>query len=158
MEFDKSKVYTALNAGEVKVGSKGYFADNMSKLRERVADRQELHKIDKIADETYFCRLCWEDEKKQPHSNALFYLVEEPKELKYRPYDSIQEFLNVECDGDIDMVPEWIKLKNCFTYVKIDAFDFDNEEIRFGGYWKTLEKAFEEYIFTDGRPFGVKEC
>lgn len=33
MEFDKSRVFTALNADEIKVGSKGYFADNLRSLR-----------------------------------------------------------------------------------------------------------------------------
>lgn len=33
MEFAKAKIFTALNADEVKVGSKGYFADNLRSLR-----------------------------------------------------------------------------------------------------------------------------
>ena len=33
MEFDKSKVYTALNADEVKVGSLCYLADTLSVLQ-----------------------------------------------------------------------------------------------------------------------------
>lgn len=32
MEFDKNKVYTALNAEEIKVGNKGFFADHYTYL------------------------------------------------------------------------------------------------------------------------------
>lgn len=36
MEFDKSKVFTALNASEVKVGSKGYGSDTIEDLKNLV--------------------------------------------------------------------------------------------------------------------------
>lgn len=36
MEFDKLKVYTALNASEVKVGSKGYGSDTIEDLKNKV--------------------------------------------------------------------------------------------------------------------------
>ena len=38
MDFDKSKVYTALNADELKVGSKVAFADSLSDLKQDVRD------------------------------------------------------------------------------------------------------------------------
>lgn len=40
MEFDKSKVYTVLNADEVKIGSKGYFADRLLSLKQIVETRE----------------------------------------------------------------------------------------------------------------------
>lgn len=33
MTFDKNKVFTAINADEVKVGSKGFFGDTISGLK-----------------------------------------------------------------------------------------------------------------------------
>lgn len=42
MEFDKSKVYTALNADELKVGSKIIFADDLSSLQSRVIDASSV--------------------------------------------------------------------------------------------------------------------
>lgn len=36
MEFDESKVYTLINADKVKIGSKGYYADDLKTLKERV--------------------------------------------------------------------------------------------------------------------------
>lgn len=34
MEFDKSKIYTVVNADEVKLGNIGYFADNIYSLQQ----------------------------------------------------------------------------------------------------------------------------
>lgn len=36
MKFDKSKLYTAVNADELKVGSKVFVADNLEELRTEV--------------------------------------------------------------------------------------------------------------------------
>ena len=36
MEFDVSKVYTAVNADELPIGSKCYFADDLRKLKVRI--------------------------------------------------------------------------------------------------------------------------
>ena len=38
MEFDKSRVYTALNADELKVGSEVFLADNIGFLKKLVKD------------------------------------------------------------------------------------------------------------------------
>ena len=40
MEFDKSKVFTALNADEVKVGSNGYFASSLAELEDAVVKQK----------------------------------------------------------------------------------------------------------------------
>lgn len=37
MEFDKSRVYTAVNADEVKAGSKGIFANTYASLQKKVS-------------------------------------------------------------------------------------------------------------------------
>lgn len=42
MEFDETKVFTALNAGKATVGSKGYFADDIGSLRDMVANKENL--------------------------------------------------------------------------------------------------------------------
>lgn len=79
MKFDKSKVYTALNADEVKVGSKGYYADCLKDLEERVnsdnkAYYNTLVEINPTSDVYRFKKgAAFTSEY------ALFYLVEEPK-------------------------------------------------------------------------------
>ena len=77
MEFDKSKVFTVLNASEVKIGSKGYFADELTLLKERVSNKS----LSYYGELTTICpgnrsNYCFEMDN---ISNwLLFYLVEEP--------------------------------------------------------------------------------
>lgn len=47
MKFDKSRVYTALNADELKIGSKVIVASNITELKERVADYCDNGNYDK---------------------------------------------------------------------------------------------------------------
>ena len=48
MEFDKSRIYTMVNADEVKLGSAGYFADNIYSLQQAVQhnDRECFGKVE----------------------------------------------------------------------------------------------------------------
>ena len=80
MEFDISKVYTALNADEVKPGSRVIVADDLAALREKVEKNTEQYPFDEI-----------NLDKVNPDSNPyrfnvssisfmLCYLVSEPKE------------------------------------------------------------------------------
>ncbi len=83
MKFDENKVYTALNADKLKVGSRVIVADNLALLKKRVAayhdngDVKRFIKIDEIKSEQYENRfaihgeltdVCW----------SLAYLVSEP--------------------------------------------------------------------------------
>ena len=86
MKFDESRVYTALNADKLKVGSRVIVADNIALLKKRVAayhdggDVKRFIKIDEIRPEQYESRfvihgeltyVCW----------SLAYLVSEPDNL-----------------------------------------------------------------------------
>lgn len=79
MEFDTTRVFTALNAGEVKVGSKGYFADNLEELKRYVKTDSYLLTLTSIEDAGQTYRF-----NAQNYSYALFYLVKEP-EAKAEP-------------------------------------------------------------------------
>ena len=76
MKFDKRRVYTALNADEVKPGSKVFVADDLYTLRQRVEDSTgeypEILNAVNPDDCTY--RFATDI------SYALCYLVSEPKE------------------------------------------------------------------------------
>ena len=56
MTFNKSRVYTALNADEVKVGSKGVFADNVDWLKHFVKDERHISTVEKIESENMVYR------------------------------------------------------------------------------------------------------
>lgn len=81
MEFDKSRAYSAINADKVKVGSKGYFADNLGCLRDLVfnSSKYKPRPLMGIAKQSKMAR--FRDSNAMPYN--LFYLVEEPhKESK----------------------------------------------------------------------------
>lgn len=83
MVFDKSRVYTALNADELKVGSKIIVADNITSLKELVAC-EDVCILQNIATENSTFRFIAEDDG---GSYALAYLVEEPEEKKLKWID-----------------------------------------------------------------------
>lgn len=87
MEFNKAKVFTALNANEVKVGSKGYGSDTIEDLKNKVITGGKLLELAEIRGEDSILRFI--DTLHQ--SYALFYFVEEPEKEKYRPYHNIAE-------------------------------------------------------------------
>ena len=76
MEFNKSRVYTTLNADELKVGSKCIFADDLGSLKDFVYEGSEKHTytLVKIKSSYYEKRFC-----NGYGDFALAYLVEEPK-------------------------------------------------------------------------------
>lgn len=77
MEFDKNKVYTAVNADSLRTGSMGYHADNLEALKRRVSSEvnEEYGMLTEILDEGCSYRFRINDIM----DNAFFYLVEEPK-------------------------------------------------------------------------------
>ena len=98
MEFDKSKIYTPINAEEAKIGSKGYFENTLKKLKSVFKESENLRTLIEVGDEdsTYrfvdskgFCR-------------QFFYLVsepEEPKEVTADKWDNTPRIMKV-WDGD----------------------------------------------------------
>lgn len=79
MEFDKSKVYTALNADELKVGSKVMVANSLATLKNLVEEDLSIVTLVGIDDESYSARFFdgttnW----------YLAYLVEPPEEKKLK--------------------------------------------------------------------------
>lgn len=76
MEFDKAKVFTAVNASEVKIGSKGYFSDSFGHLKELVSNNSLTHygELTAIHPDYRYSRF----EMDNTSNWLLFYLVEEP--------------------------------------------------------------------------------
>lgn len=144
MEFDKTRVYSAYNADEVKVGSKGYFADSISELKKKVDEGNELLTLTKIYGEESATRFSI-----SPISSyILFYLVEEPKEKVYRPYNNTAEMPNgamlntvVSSDG---------------TRLLITAAEDKRVYLGPQG-WVSLIDLYTCYTWPNGTPCGVEE-
>ena len=173
MEFDKSKVYTLLNADEVKIGSEGYFADNLECLKEIIELKRDDYygKIDNIEVEIYSCRF----HKKGKHCYGLFYLVKEPEEEKFRPYSNPEEMIEdfkkrynayggwSGKDNPMYNPLIWIKSKTTgFRHLVTDYGCGDDGPcnkscIWIGSFFLVFKKLFEEYTYLDGTPCGINE-
>lgn len=119
MEFDKSKVYTAVNADELKVGSKVIVAETLSDLKERVEDGY-VQTLTGVCVDDCMCRF----EADSICVYNLAYLVSEPEEKKLKWTD-----LKI---GDV------IRSKEANTITRmvtgIDTAE-NHEHIEIGGYW-----------------------
>lgn len=77
MKFDKNKVYTVLNADELKAGSKVIVADTVEILKDRVAQDGPVETLRLVQSEGAFYRF------KTQGQYALAYLVDAPSKLKW---------------------------------------------------------------------------
>ena len=144
MEFDKSRVYTALNADELQIGSKCIFADTVKGLRRRVEE-------DTNCVETFY-RLynngCDDSFVGNDCAYCYAYLIEPPAEPKYKPFKDINKAMEAikKHDG-------WIKKKsNRYQYIVIAK---SPTSLRLFDGWFTLEAIFYDYVFADdGSPCG----
>lgn len=161
MEFDKNKVFSVLNADEVKVGSKGFFSDDLASLTNMVkTDAQiNLYVVKEIMGTGFPARFVADY-----GSWHLFYLVEKPKENTYRPYANTKELLEdykerVRMYGaelsDCPMIHPaiWVKDKNNIPYSFIIHSAYRGAV---GTVTRTIEELFEEFTYLDGSPCGKR--
>ena len=84
MEFDKSRIYTSLNADELKVGSKVIVANNIDslkcKVQRTILNECDIMKVKNILDESNERRFQLTCKGTYP----LAYLVSEPEEKKLK--------------------------------------------------------------------------
>ena len=161
MTFDKNKVYTALNADEVKVGSKGYFADNLEDLRAFVSEDDDPRTLIEVMGEEYRCRF-----HEGENIWNLFYLVEEPEEDKYRPYENTDEMIEdfkerakKHYNANFFKCPMFhvsIWVKNKKTDCKSLITDSSKDMVFFSDTRFTTEELFDKYTYLDGTPCGKK--
>lgn len=77
MKFDKNRVYTALNADELKPGDKVFLADTITYLKTLVRVEGLMLEIDYIAGEDSMRRFCfYNKENDEIYRYNLAYLVE----------------------------------------------------------------------------------
>ena len=166
MKFDKSKVYTALNADKAKAGSKGYFAYNLAALEKTAeAGDGQPYELAEISGKDESCRFALKDERGELLYFALFYLVEEPEEEKYRPYETTDEMIEdfrerakayganfFKCPMFNPTI--WVKDKKSNSKYLISAFGETN--VLIGGKYLSSEMLFEDFTYLDGTPCGKK--
>ena len=165
MDFDKSKVYTALNADEVKVGSKGYFACSLAGLRLEVLDEHaNPRELTDVYNENVDYRFETNDGDNVAVYN-LFYLVEEPEEKTIRPYrdtgELVEEFKRRYnsyggwSGKDNPMYCPLIWVQNAVGKKKmVTAIDNDSVYLQ---KWVSLPEFAEAFTYLDGSPCGIEE-
>ena len=151
MEFDKSRVYTALNADELKIGSKCIFADTIQDLKTRIKV-ECISTLVEIYEENEKERFVGSDGVVEA-SYSLAYLIEPPTEPKYKPFESVDKAREV-----INKHGGWVSHRDCKNYFFITGYlPHLNEGIGIciGLVWHTLQELYDNFIFADdGSPCG----
>ena len=148
MEFDKSRVYTALNADELQIGSKVILGNTLSELKEAVEVEKEeaIQNLAIIHGEDIMLQFTGD---KYHSGYTLAYLIEPPKEPKYRPFEDADEAVRV-----ITAHGGWIKNKDSAQQFIVIVKDQNLVTLSNGGIFDQQE-LFQYFCFADdGTPCG----
>jgi len=146
MTFDKSRVYTALNADELKIGSKVILGNTLSELKEAVEVEKEeaIQNLAIIHGEDIMLRFTGD---KYHSGYTLAYLIELPKKPEYRPFASIKVAMKaIKAHGG-----RVIKTNNIMSAFLVTKDDEDREKSRvfIDGYWYSLQELCRLFVFAD---------
>ena len=146
MEFDKSRVYTALNADELKIGSKVILGNTLTELKEAVEVEKEeaIQNLAIIHGEDIMLRFTGD---KYHSGYTLAYLIEPPKKPEYRPFASINVAMKaIKAHGG-----RVIETNNMMSAFLVTEDDEDREKSRvfIDGYWYSLQELCRLFVFAD---------
>ena len=144
MEFDVSKVYTAVNAEELPVGSKCIFADTLKDLKDKVLNNDDCS--------TYTLKAIGDEDSKDRFKDFsctwnLVYLVELPEEKIVKPFETIEEAREA-----ITAHGGFIKNEGsdaCFFVTAYTASYEEKPSIYVSGGWFSLEYVSKKFVFAD---------
>ena len=151
MKFDKTKVYTALNADELKIGSKCIFSNTIKSLQQRIQEENTADYVDTFTG-------LYDDGSEIQFSNGLLvytyaYLIETPERQKkwgYKPFSSIEKAKEIIANHG-----GWVKDKKYNVQLLVLGFDDDNGFFIGNGYSCSYTCLFLDYVFADdGSPCG----
>ena len=146
MEFDKSRVYTAVNADELRIGDRVILGDSLSELREEVEAEKEaaIQNLMIIHGENMSFRFTGD---KYHSGRSLAYLIEPPAEPKYKPFESVDKAMEaIKAHGRYV-----IKTNNMMSAFLVTEDDKDQGESRIfiDGYWYSLQELYRLFVFAD---------
>ena len=149
MEFDKSRVYTAVNADELKIGSKCIFADTVKGLRRKVEE-------DADCVETFYRLYNNGVDDLFVGNNFTYcyaYLIEPPDEPKYKPFkdiDKAMEAIKKHGGWVKEKISGDLKLISCIGKISDSMLS-----ICVGSTYFTSTTLLKDFIFADdGSPCG----
>jgi len=143
MEFDKNRIYTAVNADELKIGSKCIFADTVKGLRRKVEEDADcvetFYRLHNNGGDDLFvgndCAYCYA------------YLIEPPVEQRYKPFSSEEKEVEV-----IKKHKGWVKEKTSGDLKLISCigkFSDTVPSICVGSLYVTPITLLEDFVFAD---------
>lgn len=146
MEFDKSRVYTAVNADELPIGSVCIFANTLGGLRTYVECDCAKCTLKVVAGEHEEARFGNE----QDLFWCLAYLIEPPAEPKYKPFSDIEKTFEI-----IKKHGGWVKEKTNGDLQLVSHIGKITDGMLSISCW-TSETLLENFVFADdGSPCGV---
>lgn len=152
MKFDKSRVYTAVNADELAIGSKCILGDTIQDLRQKI---QGGFCADDCAEDyfRYLSEIYDDDRVERFVANdcayIYAYLIEPPTEKKYKPFESVEEAMKaIKAHGG------WVKnMTHNSSYAVVAYYA---ETVETSQYIINLETLLDNYVFADdGSPCGM---
>lgn len=152
MPFDKTKVFSCVDANEIKVGSKGYVGDDYLLLIETVCDRDSAYLktlVDIGTNEYPFvCRM--PDGSLCPW--GFFYLIEEPKESTKRvcTKDELADMLKKQ---GFPILRKRHMYRDC---VSIRSMHIDSVTMCDGNCY-TYEELCNYFMLLDGSPLWLED-
>ena len=148
MEFYKSKVYTSVNADELKIGSMCIFANTIADLRNMVQDEDERHYMSELT-QVFPDSVVERFEQDDTEVYAFAYLIEPPAEPNYKPFSDIEKTFEIikkhggwvkkKANGDLHLVSHIGKITDGMLSISC---------------W-TSETLLKNFVFADdGSPCG----
>lgn len=152
MEFDKSRVYTAVNADELAIGSKCILGDTIQDLRQKI---QGGFCADDCAEDyfRYLSEIYDDDRVERFVANdcayIYAYLIEPPAEKKYKPFGSVEKAMKA-----IKKHGGWIRSRvNNLNYL---VTRYGKDDLYIDTTFLDVKELFKCFFFADdGSPCGV---
>lgn len=137
MEFDKAKVYTALNADELKVGSKVIIGNTIDALRNRVQNGTTPLTLSEIKSDCYEKRFKVK-EYEEDRTFSFIYLVSEPEEKKLKWTDlKIGDVIKPKDDTISYLILAVNSWEDGKSHIRVDKTWIDDDCLC---YWEKVEK------------------
>lgn len=148
MEFEKSRVYTAVNAEELPIGSKCIFADTLGALSAKVQSEEYkdfITILKRIYNDGFYNRFDTGDDL-----FCFAYFIESSSKPMYKQFESVEKAMEA-----IKKHGGWVKDKKNNIQLLVVGFDDDNVFFLGNGYSCSYTGLFLDYVFVnDGSPCG----
>lgn len=154
--INDNRMFTALNADDVKIGSIGYVANTLAELEKKIDKKEETVKIVLIKEKD--CQNRFVDDC--AGESSLFYMVQRSND--YVPYKNTKEMLedyskrlNVSLLKDAFELP-CMRIKNTVTNGIYLVLGIEDQIVYTADSAINLKDLNSCYIFADGKPCGKK--